>query len=387
MKQYLGLLAAGLMLPGSVLAGPELVEFPEGYRDTFSQYAVINRPTKKQVVYTYANPLVVQSIQASKQLPSGSVVTMEVYKAKLDEKGNPIVDEKGKYIPADMAAVVVMEKRTGWGAEYPEGIRNTEWEYAKFKPGGGKSIIQSSEKCLVCHKQMANKDFIFSFDQLIVSEPKPSWYGKLVDVDFVGLYARTPIRKDVVVIDSRPARKYHKGHIVPAINIPQRKFDEMTQLLPENKSTLMIFYCGGLKCPLSHKSAFQAEKLGYTNIVVYPAGYPDWLKAGQIPGVSESYVKKAIDKKAEVLIVDARPPRKFQKGHVPTAVNIPFRQFDEMLDKLPADKGKQIIYYCGGYKCVLSAKSAKKAIEIGYTKVKLFQAGWPTWKAAYSTGK
>ncbi len=213
---------------------------------------------------------------------------------------------------------------------------------------------------------------------------RPSWlYKTIVDATYLSQYATVPKKNDVLIVDSRPARKYDKGHIVPAINISNSQFDKMTHLLPEAKSTPLIFYCGGLKCPLSHKSGAKAEALGYTNVKVYAAGYPDWLKQGNIPGVSAAYLKKKIDKKAGVVIVDARPARKYKKSHVPTAINIPLRQFDAMLDKLPADKGTELIYYCGGYKCPLSYKSAVKAVELGYTKVKLFQAGYPAWKAAY----
>lgn len=213
---------------------------------------------------------------------------------------------------------------------------------------------------------------------------KPSWtYKNIVDAAYVAEYAKVPMRKDVLIVDSRPARKYDKGHIVPSVNISNSQFDKHTDLLPADKSTQLIFYCGGIKCPLSHKSAAKAEALGYTNIGVYAAGFPDWVKKGHIPGVSEAYVKKLIDKKANAVIVDARPTRKYKKGHVPTSINVSAREFDAKLNMLPADKGTELIYYCGGYKCPLSYKSAKKAVAAGYSKVKLFQAGYPAWKKAY----
>jgi len=208
-------------------------------------------------------------------------------------------------------------------------------------------------------------------------------YKNIVDAAYVAQYAKVPIRDGVMIVDSRPSRKYDKGHIVPSINISNTHFDKLTHLLPEDKSTQLIFYCGGLKCPLSHKSAVKAEALGYMNIAVYAAGFPDWKKQGNTPGVSAKYVKKLIDKKANAVIIDARPVRKFKKGHVPTAINISNREFDKKLDMLPKDKGTELIYYCGGYKCPLSPKSAAKAIAKGYTNVKLFQAGFPAWKKAY----
>jgi len=50
----------------------------------------------------------------------------------------------------------------------------------------------------------------------------------------------------VVIVDSRPTKpKYVKGHIPGAISIPDSKFAKMTGDLPTDKSTPLIFYCGG----------------------------------------------------------------------------------------------------------------------------------------------
>ena len=91
---------------------------------------------------------------------------------------------------------------------------------------------------------------------------KEGWYGKLVDIEFVKQNVDIPPRKGVMIIDSRPtARQYDPGHIPGAISIPDSKFDQMVGSLPEDKNTLLIFYCGGVECMLSHNSAFKAEKL------------------------------------------------------------------------------------------------------------------------------
>ena len=39
-----------------------------------------------------------------------------------------------------------------------------------------------------------------------------------------------------------------------------------TDKLPKDKTTLLIFYCDGVECILSHKSAFRAEKLGVVKL-------------------------------------------------------------------------------------------------------------------------
>lgn len=215
-------------------------------------------------------------------------------------------------------------------------------------------------------------------------QAKEGWYKNIVDTAFIKEYAQIPPRKDVTIIDSRPAaRRYDVGHIPSAINIPDTQFDKFKNLLPEDKNKLLIFYCGGLECMLSHDSARKAEALGYTNIKVYAEGEPEWVKQGLPLSVSTAYVKKLIDDKEKVVLIDARPKRVFDKGAIPGALNIPDSEFDKHVDKLPADKATPLIYYCGGLECVLSDKSATKARALGYTSVKTYSEGYPAWEKAF----
>jgi rhodanese-related sulfurtransferase len=215
-------------------------------------------------------------------------------------------------------------------------------------------------------------------------QPKEGWYSKLVNVEFVRQNVEIPPKKDVALIDSRPAaRQYDPGHIPGAINLPDSKFDQMAGNLPQDKNTLLIFYCGGVDCMLSHNSAFKAEKLGYANIRVYADGFPDWAAKGNGQSVSAAYIKKLLDEKANFMLIDARPKRTFDKGAIPGALNISDTEFDKHIDKLPADKAMPLIYYCGGLECVLSNKSAEKARKLGYSNVKTFVEGYPEWVKLY----
>jgi rhodanese-related sulfurtransferase len=127
----------------------------------------------------------------------------------------------------------------------------------------------------------------------------------------------------------------------------------------------------------------KAEKLGYTNVKVFAEGYPVWMAdKAHYPAVSAEWVKGQMDKGTDMALVDSRPKRKkYDKGHIPTAISIPDMQFDELKDQLPADKSKLVVFYCGGLKCKLSHKSAAKTIAMGYTNVKVFAEGYPAWVA------
>ena len=223
------------------------------------------------------------------------------------------------------------------------------------------------------------------------AEAQADWrFHDIVDINFVKEHVKIPMQEGVMLIDARPKRaKYDKGHIPMAVSIPNTQFDKMVSKLPKDKNVLLIYYCGGLKCKLSHKSARKAEKLGYTNVKVFAKGYPAWLKVpGNYPSVSGEWVKKQIDNKADMTVIDSRPKRKkYDKGHVATAISIPDSQFKKLTDQLPKDKTKLLVFYCGGLKCPLSHKSAKKAIGLGYTNVKVFSAGYPAWKEVAGTPK
>jgi rhodanese-related sulfurtransferase len=215
--------------------------------------------------------------------------------------------------------------------------------------------------------------------------PKKSFkqFTDIVNADFVQNHITIPMSKNVMIIDARPTRKkYNKGHLPMAINIPHSKFKKMTNLLPKDKNALLIYYCEGLKCSLSHKSAYKAMKLGYKNVKVFAKGYPSWVKTkGKYAQVPAAFIKKNIDAKTDMVLIDSRPYRKkYKKAHILTAISIPNSKFKKMTKKLPEDKSKLLVFYCGGFKCKLSHKSANKAIALGYTNVKVFSAGFPAWK-------
>ena len=54
--------------------------------------------------------------------------------------------------------------------------------------------------------------------------------------------------------------------------------------------------------------------------------------------------------KGAYALVDSRPTPGYLKGHIPTAISIPFPKMKEMLDKLPQEKDQLVIFYCQGYR-------------------------------------
>lgn len=162
----LGGAAATVVVPVVALAGPELVSFPDNYKEEFTHYSSRDRDNPEQIAELYANEIALESAQDGPPLADGSVLVMEIHKAKLDENGKPVIGDDGRRIKDSLAAIAVMEKRAGWGTEYPEEVRNGEWEYAFFGPNDHALQDRDYTACFGCHKPLAEQDFVYSIDDL-----------------------------------------------------------------------------------------------------------------------------------------------------------------------------------------------------------------------------
>jgi hypothetical protein len=156
-----------LAVIGPVRAGADKVVFPENHAQGVL-YATVDRPDNKQFRELYVNdPAALEAAKKGEPLPSGTVLTLVQYAAKLDSQGNPEKDANGRFIKTNnVVGVAVMEKRAGWGTEYPENIRNGEWEYQAFKPDKAVNTAANLTNCFNCHKPLDKQDYVFSYDQM-----------------------------------------------------------------------------------------------------------------------------------------------------------------------------------------------------------------------------
>jgi Rhodanese-related sulfurtransferase len=218
---------------------------------------------------------------------------------------------------------------------------------------------------------------------------KTEWsFPVQIGYEEVAKVAKLPLSPDTMLIDSRPYEgRYVHGYIPTAVSLPDSAFEKKAKdILPENKQAKLIFYCQGPDCVLSHTSAYRAQKMGYQNVAVYTGGLPDWEAKGGIPGLGVEGLKVILEKNDQYMLVDSRPANKFAEGSIPTAISIPDSKFNERKGMLPADKGVRLIFFCGGYDCMLSHLSADKARALGYTNIAIAEAGYPGWTKSYGSG-
>jgi plastocyanin len=176
-------LAVLLTVSGSS-AGPDKVAFPAAYKD-HTLYATVDRYDTKQYRELYGTPDAVKAMKDGRPLPSGSVLTLVQYKARLDGQGDPIKDANGRFVKGDLIAYTVMEKRTGWGTEYPPELRNGEWEYAAFAGDGKLNEKANYKACFQCHKPHEKQDFVISLAKLAPPSTAPVPRGDVTIAGFV----------------------------------------------------------------------------------------------------------------------------------------------------------------------------------------------------------
>ncbi len=71
------------------------------------------------------------------------------------------------------------------------------------------------------------------------------------------------------------------------------------------------------------------------------------LPAG-VGRIEVAEVKALLDKGENFLLVDSRPGKRYSASHLPGAISIPVCEMQELLQNLPKDKDKLLIFYCGG---------------------------------------
>jgi sulfur-carrier protein adenylyltransferase/sulfurtransferase len=109
-----------------------------------------------------------------------------------------------------------------------------------------------------------------------------------------------------------------------------------------------------------------------------------------IPRLSIEELKKMIDDKIEVTIIDAQPLNVYEKGHIKGAISIPWKSQLALEDVWSIPSGVPIVIYCScGPGESDSNDFAKQLMKMGYNDVKVLkhpalqgwiEAGYPVEK-------
>lgn len=99
-----------------------------------------------------------------------------------------------------------------------------------------------------------------------------------------------------------------------------------------------------------------------------------------ISEVSIDEVKKIIDNRENIILLDVRDSEEYETGHIPGAINISRGSLDFKVHLIIPDKNAKIVVYCGlDLRSPLATKSMN---DLGYRKAVNMTGGLKAWKEA-----
>ena len=108
------------------------------------------------------------------------------------------------------------------------------------------------------------------------------------------------------------------------------------------------------------------------------------IKKHNLQQVDFDYVQKKVGigfrGDAQAILIDARPALKYEKGTIPSSLNITDGNFENDYKQIMSlAKDKELIVFCAGYNCEKSPIVAQMLKKNGHTNVKVYSAGEPEW--------
>jgi rhodanese-related sulfurtransferase len=195
-------------------------------------------------------------------------------------------------------------------------------------------------------------------------------------------------RGEYLLGDARPARKFPGGHIPSAVSTFPNDKEAFLKALPEDKSRLLVFYCGGPTCPFTGKAVKAAMEAGYTNIKGFQEGIPGWKKAKLAVHSEPAWLAKNLDE--HHVIIDARATTESTKQHIQSAVAMPASRLEAMTRQfiktqaiagLPGvtDMGAPIVVYANKHTDRNALLAYKQLRDWGYSNASILVNGFDGW--------
>ncbi|MBT8285080.1 rhodanese-like domain-containing protein [Muriicola sp. SD30] len=161
---------------------------------------------------------------------------------------------------------------------------------------------------------------------------------------------------DAVMLDTRDAEDFAKGHVPNSINIALDGSFAMWvgEMIPDVKQQILL-----ITYPEKEEEAItRLSRVGYDHTIGFlKGGFEAWKKKGKEYETIARLTSKELEKEyksSEPLIIDVRKKSEFDSEHVIGAINVPLNEINSHLAQFPKDK--PFILHCGsGYRSMIAA--------------------------------
>jgi thioredoxin 1 len=98
-----------------------------------------------------------------------------------------------------------------------------------------------------------------------------------------------------------------------------------------------------------------------------------------VPQITTEEVKKSLDAKEDVALLDVRTVGEYSRGKIEGGINLPVDEVAYKIESLIPDKSKKIYVYClSGSR---SVHAVEAMIKLGYSNVSTVTSGLLAWRA------
>lgn len=108
----------------------------------------------------------------------------------------------------------------------------------------GMEFVKVGEAAIIEFEMVGNDRVAVTIKPRLVKLPEGA--SEIKTEEIAVLVAQGPVQGNYQLVDSRPPGRYAEGHVPTSVSIPVPLLEKSgSELLPADKDTLLIFYCGG----------------------------------------------------------------------------------------------------------------------------------------------
>jgi rhodanese-related sulfurtransferase len=103
---------------------------------------------------------------------------------------------------------------------------------------------------------------------------------------------------------------------------------------------------------------------------------------GQLPQIDRDELRRRLERRDVLVLVDALAPIAFARSHLPGAINLTPEWVDERAPRRIPDRETEVVVYCAGPECETSVLVGRRLLELGYGNVRHYAGGKSDWVGA-----
>lgn len=134
-----------LVVGWQVHAETNRVRFP-GNLDQLVHYTTVRRGNVTEHIMTTREAM--EAVKNGRPIPAGTHFVLADYR------------------DGELHRYFVMEKGEGFGADYDERRRTTDWQFQWFWPDRSVNMDENTARCQSCHRSQADSDFLYTADRI-----------------------------------------------------------------------------------------------------------------------------------------------------------------------------------------------------------------------------